>query len=392
MKDAIVITHLGLVHALGDDPQAVFDSLAAGRQGLTRGSDGTESAPVSQDLRVLLGNGKKQGFTRSSLLAGAACRRLWQAWAKDTGQPPAAAETGLVTGFTPDIYSDTILQVLSTREYHLMSPFFFLNLSANATASQVSILLGIQAFILTMSTGHTAGLEALETACRVLSTGRARQVAAGAVQEISARMVRGFSGPGAPPGSGTGILEGWRPGAVDLGEGSAWMFLLRADEARQQGLRPRARLCGFGMAYNPEAAGQGDPRACNQAIAAALADAGWKAGDVEAVFLAANGDPAQDQAEMESMKNVFGNQRPPMTALKGALGETWHAAGAMAAVLAILCLEHRLLLPTQRLPSSGAARELYLPMTARPLNARRAMVMALDQDRKAMACLLELPA
>lgn len=389
MNANIVVTHLSLVHALGSDPQEVFRRLAAGESGLQGEPDGTVSARVADDLRVLLGRGAKQGFTRSTLLAGVACRRLWQAWEQDLGQPPRPEEVGLVAGFTPDVYSSHVLETLTTREYQRMNPFFFLNFSANATASQISILLGIRAWILTLSSGFTAGLEALETACQALSAGRAGLVAAGAVQESSPHLVRGFAQ--LPPAARPGMLAGWRPGAINTGEGAAWFFLLPEDEARRKGLPLRARMRGFGMAFNPEAAGQGDPRAANEAVAAALADAGWDEKDVDAVFLAANGDPGQDQAELQSLRSVFGGRRPAMTAVKGALGETWHAGGAFSAALAVLCLENRLLVPTLNAASPELVQELDLPTTARPLCGQRALVMAMDSDRKAMVCLLEKP-
>lgn len=390
MKASIAVTHVSLVHALGNDPQEVFRRLAAGESGLRRGPEGEESALVADDLRALLGRGAKQGFTRSTLLAGAACRRLWQAWEQDQGQPPKPEEVGLVAGFTPDVYSPHVLETLTTREYQRMNPFFFLNFSANATASQISILLGIRAWILTLSSGFTAGLEALETACQTLACGRAGLVAAGAVQESSRHFVQGFAQL-PQRGEQSGMIKGWRPGAINTGEGAAWLFLLPADEAQRRGLRDRARVRGFGMAFNPEAAGEGDPRASREAVAAALADAGWEARDVDAVFLAANGDPGQDLAELRCMQSVFGGRRPAMTAVKGALGETWHAGGAFSAALAVLCLENRLLLPTLNAASPEAARELDLPPAARPLSGRRALVMAMDGDRKAMACLLETP-
>jgi 3-oxoacyl-[acyl-carrier-protein] synthase II len=389
MSESIVVTHLSLVHALGTDPQEVFNRLAAGEQGLQRGPDGAESAVVPWDLRARLGAGAKQGFTRSTLLAGVACQQLWQAWKADQGQDPDPEDTGLVAGFTPDVYSRQVLETLASHEYQRMNPFYFLNFSANATASQLSILLGIRALILTLSSGFTAGLEALETGCQILKAGRAGAVAAGAVQESTANLAQAFSRRTGPRLSAPGTLAGWRPEAVTTGEGSAWLFLLQADEARRKGLRPRARVGGFGMAYNPEALGQGDPRACNEAIAAALADAGWEARDVGVVFLAANGDPAQDQAELQSIKSIFGNPLPSLTAVKGALGETWHAAGAFSAVIAILSLENHVLVPTHRPSSPERVRELGLPLSSRPLDARRALVLALDSDRKAMACLLE---
>ncbi len=394
MSDRIVITHASVVHALGQEPTEVFNRLIAGEHGISAWPLADEfhqarGAQIRYDVKQALGSGNWRGHTRASLMACLAGRKLWQTLVSDQAQEMDGDTTGITLGFITDTFSKKVQNILYTQEYKLINPFFFLNFSPNAAASQVSILLKLRAFTLTISTGFTAGLEALDLASQALRAGRAQMVLAGAVQAGSEEAVRGFATAARLPGPEHGVLRGWRPGAITLGEGCALFSLLKEAEARRSGLRPRAWIRGFGMGYNSQAAGLGYSQACRDAVLAALEQAGCGPQDVDVVFLAANGDPGQDQAEVLAMQEIFGNRLPAMTALKGALGETWYAGGALAVALAILCMENSLLPPTQFVSAGVLAKALDLPIETRPLNAQRALIMALDSDHKAAALLVE---
>jgi len=63
-----------------------------------------------------------------------------------------------------------------------------------------------------------------------------------------------------------------------------------------------------------------------QAMRAALAEARWRAADVDLVKLQAGGSPAGDLAEARALRGIFGT--PPRTvSLKGAIGHTLGASG-----------------------------------------------------------------
>lgn len=124
-----------------------------------------------------------------------------------------------------------------------------------------------------------------------------------------------------------------------IGEGAALLVLERATDVAARGGRVRARLLGSGTsvdAYNataphPEGAG------AERAMRAALADAGLRAEQITYVNAHGTGTPVGDVAEANAIARVLGEV--PVSSIKGAVGHTIAAAGAVEAAACVLALE-----------------------------------------------------
>ena len=77
-------------------------------------------------------------------------------------------------------------------------------------------------------------------------------------------------------------------------------------------------------------------RAARAGDAPALEDAGVGPSEVDVVYASANASGALDDVEARALVEVFGDARPAVTSVKGALGESG-ASGAAACVAALLC-------------------------------------------------------
>jgi len=122
-----------------------------------------------------------------------------------------------------------------------------------------------------------------------------------------------------------------------LGEGAAVLVLARADLVRD---RPsRGRILGAATsvdawavtAPHPEGAG------AERVMRGALADAGLSPGDIDYVNAHGTGTPVGDVAEAKAISRILG--QVPMSSIKGALGHTIAAAGAVEAVACLAALE-----------------------------------------------------
>jgi 3-oxoacyl-(acyl-carrier-protein) synthase len=439
MNDPVVITGISVVTSLGNDPTKLVERLRAGETGFSpyqapsqdpaaeagelagalkpfpaEGLDGLygragdaamDFAKVQADLVQLLGGTGWRHYLRASLMCCLAARNLWEATKATTGERLDPQELGLVVGNSLNAFVKAFIMAMLNRELRCINPAVFLNNSTNAPASQAAMLLEAQGFVVTLTSGFTAGLEALDVAGQALQAGRARMVLAGASEEEIPEIVQSFKHVYTPrcesaafparakgtPGSGWGLLDGGQPGAVLTGEGCSLLQLELESRAQNRHARIRGWLQGFGMGVNLDAKGKADPAAMRSAIGKALAEAGVQPGDIDAVFLAANGNPNQDAAEAEALVKIFGDKLPPAAALKGALGETLHAGGALAVASAILCLEQGFLPPTRRLVSGELARKLRVSEACRPLQARRVLVLAMEEDFKAAALVIGMP-
>ena len=125
-----------------------------------------------------------------------------------------------------------------------------------------------------------------------------------------------------------------------IGEGAAVFVLERRSRAVARGARVRARVLGAGTsadAYNvtaPHPEGQGAERAMRRA----LADAGLAPGRVAYVNAHGTGTPVGDVAESRAVARVFGAGMPT-SSIKGAVGHTIAAAGAVEAAACVLGLQ-----------------------------------------------------
>lgn len=125
-----------------------------------------------------------------------------------------------------------------------------------------------------------------------------------------------------------------------LGEAGCLLVLEREEHARARGARVRARLLGAGTsvdAWNataPHPEGRGAERAMREA----LRDAGLLPEDVGYLNAHATGTPVGDRAEARAAARLFGD-RVPTSSIKGAIGHTIAAAGAVEAAACIAGLE-----------------------------------------------------
>lgn len=124
-----------------------------------------------------------------------------------------------------------------------------------------------------------------------------------------------------------------------IGEGAAMLVLETASHANARGARVRAQLLGAGTSadgYNataphPEGAG------AEKAMRGALRDAGIQPGQIDYVNAHATGTPVGDIAESAAISRLIGSV--PVSSIKGAVGHTIAAAGAIEAAACIAALE-----------------------------------------------------
>jgi 3-oxoacyl-[acyl-carrier-protein] synthase II len=104
----------------------------------------------------------------------------------------------------------------------------------------------------------------------------------------------------------------------------------------------------------------------------ALADAGLRPEQVDAINAHGTGTPKNDPVETLALKRVFGQhaRRMPISATKSLMGHLISAAGAVEAIAAILGLRGGWVHPTLNLDDPDPACDLdYVPHQARASDA-----------------------
>jgi 3-oxoacyl-(acyl-carrier-protein) synthase len=138
-----------------------------------------------------------------------------------------------------------------------------------------------------------------------------------------------------------------RDGLV-LGEGCAILLLEEREAALARGARIHAEVTGVGLnndatnIVGPDVAGE------TEAVRAAIADAGLTAADIDYVNAHGTGTEANDANETAVLKEVLGARAHavPVSSIKGHLGHTMGAAGAIEIAVTALALERQRVPPT----------------------------------------------
>lgn len=189
-----------------------------------------------------------------------------------------------------------------------------------------------------VSTACSSGAKTFAAAQRALDTGLCDAAIAGGADTLCATTLLGFQALGLL--SPTACTPwGLARSGISIGEGAAFALLERANA-------PEAlpALLGYGESSDAHHIATPHPDGAGAVLAmrAALGSAGLAPADIDSINLHGTGTPANDSTEDLAVTTVFGTQTP-VSATKGWTGHTLGAAGAVEAVISVLCIKHGLL-------------------------------------------------
>ena len=346
----VVVTGIGLVSALGDEPAALHRSLVAGGDGFSeislfdtgvlgpsRAGEITDFDPASY-----LGKANFRPVDRTARLVIVAAHLAFEdsGWTREMrGEHDVGLVLGTMFGSVHTISAFDRRALVAGPKY--AKPFEFANSVINAAAGQTAIWHDLRGINSTVAGGTAAGLQALGYAVEAVRTGRSDALLAGGADELCFESLYGFHRAGRLCDEGDRdrvdcVPFGARRGGFLLGEGAGLLMLEEAESARARGAKVLAEIRGHGNCYDcSRCTDERAADAVRRAIGLALADAGLDAGDVAAVSAAASGSVLGDRHEAQGLAAVFGDGVPPVTAVKSMLGETLGASGAFATIALI---------------------------------------------------------
>jgi 3-oxoacyl-[acyl-carrier-protein] synthase II len=398
----VVITGTGIVSALGDRSPTLHAALLEGRTACGAGTLRREQAAgrgVAEvrdfQPRAYLGPGNLRPLDRTGQLAAAAVE-LALADAGWTLEERERREVGLVLG-------TTFCSVRTIGEFdrramkdgpEYASPIDFSNTVLNAAAGQVAIWHHLRGVNSTVSSGAASGLHAIGYAAQMIRTGRAAALVAGGAEEVCFESFLGFLRAGLLTARGEAAAprpcDVSRDGTV-LGEGAAFLVLESEEDARMRGARILGRVegCGYGYDSRQLAATKEGPHALTAAIVRALGSGG-PAG-IGAVMSSASGHRVLDAREAAAIREALGvsASETPVSTIKGHLGETLGAGGALQTIVMLEALRTRQLPPIAGLEQPDSDMEIDLVTGgARAIAPGRALVTALSREGNACALVI----
>ncbi len=227
------------------------------------------------------------------------------------------------------------------------STVLFSHSYANTPTSLASIEYGIMGPTNTVCSGHTSGAAAIAYACDLLQHARTDAMLAGGMDALCQPLLEGLERDGYLTRTLPRPFDAARDGYA-AGEGASLLLLERDDVARSRGARPLGELRGYGMAH-------GGREAVATAVGTALDHSGLSSAEVGCVLASASGHREADALELQGLVEAFGDRMPPLTSLKGSLGETFAAAAGLSAIAALYALQSGDLPPTAGLETVDPA-------------------------------------
>jgi 3-oxoacyl-[acyl-carrier-protein] synthase II len=217
-----------------------------------------------------------------------------------------------------------------------------------ATAS-VSMRFGLGGPCETVTTACAAGTHAIGNAARLVASGRCSVAVAGGAEAVIVDIaVAGFRNMTALSNEDFSCpFDVNRDGFV-MGEGAGILILEEWDHAIARGATIFAEVIGAASTADAHHITAPDPtgRGATRCMELALEDAGIVASDVSHINAHGTSTPLNDLAESVAVHHVFGDHAPPVTSIKGHLGHSLAAAGALEGVVSVMTLLKQTIPPT----------------------------------------------
>jgi len=383
----VVITGLGCVTALGDEPDALFEALCTGKSGVSAIDSFDASAyPVHiagcvRDFDITRYVDKRESrrmdrFTQFAL--GAASQALEDCGLELDKENPyrVGAIVGTGIGGLHEIEEQHIK--LLNKGPAKVSPFCVPRLMANAACGNIAIKYGLRGPNFCVASACASSNHAIGEAFCNVAYGRSEvQVTGGSESAVSPIglasfcAARSLSLKNDTPQSASRPFDRDRDGFV-LAEGAGILILEELEHAQKRGARIYAELLGYSATDDGHhiTAPLSDGAGAAEAMRLALADAEINTEQVDYINAHGTGTELNDLAESAAIRDVFGAHayQLSISSTKSCLGHMLGATGAVELIACVQAIKHSTLPPTINLDNVDERCDTkldFVPLTAK---------------------------
>jgi 3-oxoacyl-[acyl-carrier-protein] synthase II len=386
-RTRVVVTGMGTTNPVGGDVPSTWEALVNGRSGVRPiEAEWAEEMPVkiagiaAVEPTEILERVKARRLDRSAQFAMVAAMEAWA----DSGLADVEDDidkdrlgVAMASGIGGVITLLNNYDALRDKGPRRVSPLAVPMLMPNASAANVSLLVGARAAVNTPVSACASGNEAISLAVDQIRLGRADIVLAGgteaAIHPLNIAAFANMMALSKNPGDPTTVSRPWdtaRDGFV-LGEGAGVLILESEEHAKARGAKIYAEVLGAGITADSHDIAQPDPagRGGSRAILRALAESEIGPELIFHVNAHATSTPQGDIAEGLMLHATLGSHvdQVVVTSTKSMTGHLLGGAGALEAVATVLAIQNRVVPPTINLDNLDPAVELDIATKARDL-------------------------
>jgi 3-oxoacyl-(acyl-carrier-protein) synthase len=238
-----------------------------------------------------------------------------------------------------------------------------------------------------LTTGCTAGLDAMGLAVDLVRHGEAPVVIAGAsesplngISYATLDVIGCLSRAAGPVTRASRPFDATRAGFV-ISEGAAFVVVEDLEHALARGARPHVEVLGWSSTSNSHHMTDllSDGASMTRTLDLALADAATDPSAVDYINAHGSSTPQNDLFETNAIKDVFGARAPeiPISSLKSMIGHSLASASLMALIATVGGMHRATAPPTANFETPDPACDLdYVIDGARPHAIDTALIMA----------------
>ena len=382
----VVVSGIGMVTPLGNDPESTWGNLLAGVSGaatITHFDASEYPVRFACELKDFdptdwIERKQARRMDRFSQMALSAARMAEADSGISVADEPDRIGAAVATGIGGLGAFEDCFELLLDRGPDRVGPFAIVQIIPNMAAAWVSMELGTRGPLSTQTTACAASNMAIGDGLDSIRLGRADVMFCGGTEAPVTRVgIAGFSAMRAlsqrndDPKGASRPFDADRDGFV-MGEAGAVLVLEELEHARQRGAKIYAEVLGYGVSSDATHVTEPDPSGANpaRAMKMAFADAGISPDEVGYVNAHGTSTPLGDPAETRVLKLALGEEKAhatPVSSTKGATGHCLGAAGAVEAIFTIFALQRGVLPPTINYETPDPGCDLdYIPNEPRP--------------------------
>ncbi|PKL52648.1 MAG: beta-ketoacyl synthase [Nitrospira bacterium HGW-Nitrospira-1] len=363
-SNRVVITGAGAVSPFGCDVEALMAGIEQGRSAVRfmEGWDqyiGLRSHVAAtaeiKDERAIPRQ-KRRFMGRMSIFSAQAAEQALV----DAGIDPAMVpqmKMGCAIGSTmgsAKSINDAFEIMLPHKDISQLNSSMFFQCMSHTAAANVAQYLELTGYIMATSAACASSLQAIGAGYDLVRLGRQDVMLCGGSEEVHPTVTGSFdvlmatsAGFNHAPSKTPRPFDRDRDGLV-CGEGSGVVVLEKYERAIKRNARIYAEITGYNTNGNGSHVSQSNRESMVRCMKQALRDAGIVPGEIDYINAHATATLQGDKEEAEAIKEVFGAS-VPVSSLKGYIGHTLGASGAIELIASLRMMQRGVIYPTLNL-------------------------------------------
>ena len=400
----VVITGMGVIGPLGNSVSDMMDQLAAGTSAVKKMDDWSAytglrslvAAPARPINEKQIPRQTRRSMGRLAIFATLAAEQA----VTDAGlshDELTGDRTGCIVGSTmgsAGSINETFEVMLPQKDLSNLTSMKFFQCVSHTAAMNISQHLGITGTVMATSAACASGLQAIGAGFDLIRSGRQDRVLCGGAEELHPTVTGSFdvlyatsTNYNDAPEKTPRPFDQNRDGLV-CGEGGGILVLEEYHQAVARGAPIYAEILGYTTCGSGAHVSQSNAQAMIRCLRDVLTESNLTAPEIDYISAHATATLHGDAEEAQAIAAVFGNQTP-VSSLKGYMGHTLGASGAIELIAALGMMAQNTLYPTLNLaqidPACAGICHLQEPLH-KPVNTILKNSFAFGGINAALVC------